>query len=177
MEADQLSVDIAATGELALTNLRIANTSSIVDGYSVETPGAPEWLKVEAGQVQLLPGTKEYGAAPSSDRLRNVGSTQRDRLTVRVESLSQAPAHVDLSVLVVVPALDVPVRVHAEPRMLRVRDRDSAVCDLVVDNSASNRPAHLRFAGSDPELASDSLSIRWSWMSRQAQPERSGSPP
>ncbi|HEY6812724.1 MAG TPA: hypothetical protein VI074_08535, partial [Propionibacteriaceae bacterium] len=39
------------------------------------------------------------------------------------------------------------------PTVLRVRDRDDATCTVVVDNSSSNHPVQLRFAGSDPELA------------------------
>jgi hypothetical protein len=49
--------------------------------------------------------------------------------------------------------VDVPVRLHPEPSLLRVRDRDTAQCTVFVDNSNSNRPVPLRFAGSDPELA------------------------
>jgi hypothetical protein len=54
---------------------------------------------------------------------------------------------------VIVPILDAPVRLLAQPSLLRVRDRDTAEGSLVVDNSSSNRPVRLRFSGSDPELA------------------------
>ena len=153
VEADQFSVDVAATGEPTLINLRIANTSTIVDGYAVETPDAPEWLTVKGGQIQLLPGTEETVPLRLQIISDTLVPTQNTTLTIRIMSLSQAPAHFDLSVGVMVPALDVPVRVHAEPRMLRVRDQDNAEFDLVIDNSASNRSVGLSFAGSDPELA------------------------
>lgn len=153
IEADQMSVDLAATGEPAVIKLLIANTSSIVDGYGIEPLDAPPWLTVHGDEVQLLPGTEEMVPL----RLRIVSEalvpTQETRLTIRIKSLSQAPAHRDFSVGIVVPPLNIPVRVHAEPSMLRVKDRDSAGCDLVVDNSASNRSVHLSFSGSDPELA------------------------
>ncbi|MEO7587039.1 MAG: zinc ribbon domain-containing protein [Arachnia sp.] len=152
-EADQDAVDVVATGEPTLLQLRIANTSSIVDGYAVETPGAPAWLHAEADQIQLLPGAEAILVL----RLRILSDTlvpaQEAHLTLRVTSLSQAPAHVDVRVSVAVPALDVPVRVHAEPSMVRTSDRDSADCVLLVDNSGGNRPVDLRFTGSDPEMA------------------------
>ncbi len=152
VEADQPSVELAATGEPALVTLRVANTSSIVDGYAVEATNAPAWLALDSEPVQLLPGTEE--AVPL--RLRVVSDmlvpAHKGRLTLRVESLSQAPAHSYLLVEFVVPPIDVPVRVHAEPRMLRARDRASAECDLVLDNSSSNQAVRLSFAGSDPEL-------------------------
>lgn len=153
VEVDHVSVGLAATGEPALIHVGIANTSSIVDGYVVEAPGAPEWLKVEADQIQLLPGTEKTLAL----RLRIVSETlvpvQESLLALRITSLSQASAHFDFAVPIVVQALDVPVEMRAEPSMLRVRDRDTAECHLVVDNSASNRPVRLSFTGSDPELA------------------------
>ena len=144
---------MAATGEPAVLTVRVANTSSIVDGYAVAAPGAPGWLTVQAGDVQLLPGTEES----RSIRLRVVSPTlvpaQQIRLVVNIRSTSQAPAYLDLPVLVTVPVRDAPVGLRAEPRLLRVRDRDTAACTVLVDNSRSNRPARIRLSGSDPEQA------------------------
>jgi hypothetical protein len=82
----------------------------------------------------------------------NLVPAQQLQLMLRIRSMSQAPAHADLPVLVTVPVLDVPIRLHPEPSLLRVRDRDSAQCTVVVDNS-SNRRVQLRFTESDSELA------------------------
>jgi hypothetical protein len=78
---------------------------------------------------------------------------QQLHVTLRIRSLSQAPAQAELPIQVTVPAIDAPVRLHAEPSVLRVRDRDTASCTVVVDNSMSNQLVQLRFSGSDPELA------------------------
>ena len=151
--SEQAAVTVAATGEPAVLTVRVTNTSSIVDGYAVEAPEAPGWLTVEADDVQLLPGTEET----LSVRMRVVSPTlvpaQQIRLVLSIRSTSQAPAHLDLPVLVTVPVLDVPVGLRAEPRLLRVRDRDTAACTVLVDNSRSNRPARIRLSGSDPEQA------------------------
>jgi hypothetical protein len=150
--AEQRGVTVPATGEPATLTLRVMNTSAIVDGYVVEAPGVPEWLHLDPSQVRLLPGSEE----PLPVRLwvssANLVPAQQLQLMLRIRSMSQAPAHADLPVLVTVPVLDVPIRLHPEPSLLRVRDRDSAQCTVVVDNS-SNRRVQLRFTGSDSELA------------------------
>ena len=116
-------------------------------------PTHPSWLILEPTQVSLLPGAED--GLPV--RLRVVADTlvpaQQFRLVLRINSLSQAPAHQDLPVLVTVPVVDAPVRLRAEPRLIRVRDHDTAACTVAVDNSSSNRVARLQFSGSDPELA------------------------
>ena len=151
--AEQREVTVPATGEPAALPLRVMNTSAIVDGYAVDAPGAPEWLTVEPSQVRLLPGVED--APPVRMRVTSATLVPAQRLHVllRIRSMSQAPAHADVPVLVIVPVLDVPVRLNPQPRLLRVRDRDTAECTISVDNSSSNRPVQLRFAGTDPELA------------------------
>jgi hypothetical protein len=72
---------------------------------------------------------------------------QQLHVTLRIRSLSQAPAQAELPIQVTVPAIDAPVRLHAEPSVLRVRDRDTASCTVVVDNSMSNQLVQLRFSG------------------------------
>lgn len=153
LASDHPEVTVPATGEPAGLTVRVTNTSSIVDGYTVVAPGAPSWLILEATQVSLLPGAEDELPV----RMRVVADTlvpaQQIRLVLRINSLSQEPAHRDLPVLVTVPVVDVPVRLRAEPRLIRVRDQDTAGCTVVVDNSSSNRVARLQFSGSDPELA------------------------
>jgi hypothetical protein len=151
--AEQREVTVPAMGEPAVLALRVMNTSAIVDGYAVEAPGAPEWLTVESNEVRLLPGTEDALAVRMRVTSATLVPAQQLQVLVRIRSMSQAPAHADLPVLVIVPVLDVPVRLDPQPRLLRVRDRDTAECTVIVDNSSSNRPARLRFTGSDPELA------------------------
>lgn len=153
ISAEPRDVTIPATGEQATFALRVMNTSAIVDGYAVEAPGAPEWLHVDPGQVSLLPGSEEVVTARLQVSAATLVPAQQLQVTLRIRSMSQAPAHADFSVLVTVPIVDVPVRLHPEPSLLHVRDRDTAQCSVFVDNSNSNRPVQLRFVGSDPELA------------------------
>jgi hypothetical protein len=151
--AAQREVVVPATGEPAVLLVQVINTSAIIDGYSIEALDAPPWLQVESSQVHVLPDSEE----PLSITMRVASPApvpaQQIQLTVRIWSLSQAPAHVLLPLVITVPVLDVPVRLYAEPSVLRALDQDSATCKLVMDNSASNRPVQLHLVGSDPKLA------------------------
>jgi hypothetical protein len=151
--ADRPEVAVSATGEPAVLHVQIMNTSADVDGYAVEPVGTPRWLQLESSQVRVLPGSQE--ALPVIMRVVSptLVPAQRIQIILRIRSLSRGPAHAVLPVSITVPVLDAPVRLHAEQTVLRVRDRDSATCTVVVDNSGSNHPVHLRFAGSDPERA------------------------
>lgn len=147
------AVTVPVTGESATISIKIANTSSIVDGYLVEAPGAPEWLVVEASQLQLLPGTDEVLAVELRIASETLVPAQQFRVVLRVRSMAQGSAQAGLPVLVSVPVVDAPVLLRGEPRLVRVRDRDTAECVIVADNSRSNRPVKLTFSGSDPEMA------------------------
>jgi hypothetical protein len=151
--AKQREVTVPATGEPAGLAVQVTNTSTIVDGYLVEASNAPDWLALESGQVRLLTGTDEVLQVKMRVVSVALVPAQQFKLVLRIRSISQAPAQLDLPVLVTVPVIDVPVRLHAEPSLLRVRDSDTAECTLVVDNSSSNRLVKLRISGSDPELA------------------------
>ena len=145
--AEQREVVVPPTGEAAVLTLRVMNTSAIVDGYVVESPDAPHWLQVEPAQLRLLPGSEEVLLARMRVSSTTLVPAQQLHVTLRIRSLSQAPAQAELPVQVTVPAIDAPVRLHAEPSVLRVRDRDTASCTVVVDNSMSNQLVQLRFSG------------------------------
>jgi hypothetical protein len=151
ISAEQRELALPATGEPAVLHMYVVNTSAIVDGYAAEPVSAPQWLRVESSQVRVLPGGEE--ALPVI--MRAISPTlvpaQRIQIMLRIRSLNRGPAHAVLPILITVPLLDAPVRLHAEPNVLRVRDSDSATCTVVVDNSSSNHPVQVRFAGSDPE--------------------------
>src|SRR4051812_34856397 len=148
---EQHEVTVPATGEPATLEVRVTNASTIVDGYRLEAVGAPPWLTVESDQVELLPDATQALRV----RLRISSSTlvpaQVLPTVLRVSSMEQAPAYVDLPVRVTVPVVDVPVQLRAEPRLLRVRDAETVEFTVLAD-SRSNRPVQLRFGGSDPEL-------------------------
>ncbi len=142
-----------ATGQPADLALRVVNTSSIVDGYTLEIPGAPDWLTVDWRQVQLLPGAEETIPVRLAARAAGLVPAQQIPLDLRVRSSTEPSAHIDVPILVTVPALDVPIRLQAEPSLLRLRDQDSASGTLLVDNGHSNRRVQVRLLGTDPELA------------------------
>jgi len=52
-----------------------------------------------------------------------------------------------------VQVVDAPVSVRIEPSIARAKDVDITRLSVIVDNAAANRPATVRLAGSDPELA------------------------
>jgi hypothetical protein len=151
--AEQREITVPATGEPGSLTVQVTNSSAIVDGYELAAPDAPEWLQLETSQVRLLPGTEDVLTVTARVASATLVPAQRLPLLLRIRSMSQAPAHLDLPIMVIVPILDVPVRLLAQPSLLRVRDRDTAECTVVVDNSNSNRPVRLRFSGNDPELA------------------------
>jgi hypothetical protein len=101
----------------------------------------------------LLPSTDEAVMVRMRVASATLVPAQELQVVLHVRPVTQASAHLEVPVLVTVLVLDVPVRLRAEPRVLRVRDRDTAECMLVVDNSSSNHPVQIRFSGSDPEMA------------------------
>ena len=153
VEAPSSDVVVALDGSSSELVLQVRNCSDIVDGYEVDVSGAPVWLKVEAQPLRLLPDSTE----PLAVRFRLVSESLvpagQGTVRLRVRSLTQAPASQIVAVTVTVPVVEAPVAMRTEPRVVRVRDVDTARFVVNLDNSASNRTARLRLAGTDPELA------------------------
>lgn len=166
------AVTVPATGEPAAVAVEIANTSNIVDGYRVVISGAPGWLLVDSGQLQLLPGTRE--TLPVQLRIVSPAlvPAQRFRAVLQVHSTVQDSALIELPLDITVPVVEAPVQLRAEPQLVRVRDQDTAESMIMVDNSRSNRPVSLTFSGSDAELA-----VRFSFQPKTLEvgPGRTGS--
>ena len=133
--------------------LMIRNLSNIVDGYAVDVGGAPPWLVVVSDQLRLLPDTEDRIVVRFRIASATLVPAGEGSVRLRVRSLTRAPAHEIVSVVVSVPVVDAPVTVRVEPSIARVKDLDTARLSVVVDNAAANRPATVRLAGSDPELA------------------------
>jgi len=153
ISAEQKAVTVPATGEPATLTVRVMNTSTIVDGYGVEAPGAPGWLRVESDPIHLLPGTEEALAVRLRVNSTTLLPAQQIPLMLRVRSMTQAGVQQEVPIEVTVPIVDIPVQLRAEPRLLRVKDTETSRCTILVDNSRSNRPMLLRFSGSDAEQA------------------------
>lgn len=145
-------IAVPATGEPAVLSITVTNLSPIVDGYQVAPVSAPSWLVVDADQPRLLPNTEGTLAIRFRAVAPGLVAAQRLRVMLAVRSLSQAPAQVELPVEVTVSAIDLPVRLRAEPRLLRLRDDAPGTFTVSADNPG-NRTVRLRLSGSDPELA------------------------
>jgi hypothetical protein len=152
-KAEQDDASVPPTGEPVTLRIRVLNTSTIVDGYRVEALEPPAWLTVKSNQVQLLPGTDAVLDVQLRAKAETLVPAQQLRVALRVASMAQAPAHVDLPVGLTVPVVEAPVQLRAEPRLLRLRDRDTAEFAVTADNAGSNRTVTLRFSAADPELA------------------------
>jgi P pilus assembly chaperone PapD len=139
-----------STVELALT---IRNLSDIVDGYAVDVGGAPPWLVVASDQLRLLPDTEDRLLVRFRVDSITLVPAGECSVRLRVRSLTRAPAHEIVQVTLSIPVVDAPVTVRVEPSIARAKDVDTARMAVVVDNAAANRPATVRLAGSDPELA------------------------
>lgn len=151
--SERRQVVVPATGEPAVIEVQVTNTSTIVDGYTLEAVGAPGWLVAEVDGLELLPDAT--GTLPVRLRASSPTLVPAQVLTtvLRVTSIEGAPAYAELPVEVTVPVVDAPVQLRAEPRLLRVRDGETAEFTVLADNTRSNRAVQLRFGGSDPELA------------------------
>lgn len=153
VRTEQETVTVPVSGEPVQLGLVIVNRSAIVDGYEVDASGAPGWLRIESSTVRLLPGSEDRLVVSfriESEVLVPAGSGIV-RLSVR--SLAQPSARETVSVTVVVPVVEAPVQLRAEPSVVRIRDVETGRFVVVVDNSDSNRAARLRLSGTDPELA------------------------
>ena len=119
----------------------------------MDVGGAPPWLVVASDQLRLLPDTEDRLVVRFRiDSATLVPAGERS-VRLRVRSLTRAPAHEIVAVTLSVPVVDAPVTVRVEPSIARAKDVDTARLAVVVDNAAANRPATVRLAGSDPELA------------------------
>ena len=145
--AEQREIALPATGEPAVLTLQVINTSDIVDGYLVESLSAPRWLLLEPAQLRLLPGSEDAMAVRMRVSSATLVAAQTTDVMLRIRSMSQAPAEAELPVRITVPAIEAPVQLHPEPSLLRVRDRDTGSCTVVVDNSQSNQRVGFEILG------------------------------
>lgn len=165
-EAD---LTLAVDGTPLTVTVNVANTSSVVDGYVLEAVDAPHWLLASPARLELLPGTQ--GVIEAELRIASAGlvPAQQLPLLLRVHNTSGRASHHDVPVRVTVPVLEAPVEVRTEPRMVRTRDLEPAVCTVIVDNSRSNHWAQVRLSAVDAEHV-----VRVTWVSSHLQVPPSG---
>lgn len=132
-------------------DVRIHNTSSIVDGYTVAAPHAPPWLKIEHPEIRLLTDEEKVTTVSLSIRPEYNVYVQRLRLRVQICSVEDPAKRTDAELTVVVPRVGGPVAISAEPPVLRLRDETSGRFRIRLDNRGSNYPQRYALTGSDPE--------------------------
>jgi hypothetical protein len=144
--------------------VNLVNTSTVVESYAVEALDAPPWLEVRPGQTELLPTTSGTAVAQLRIASSRLVAAQQVSVVLRVQSTTQQAAYQDLPLRVTVPVVTGPLEVRAEPRMLRARDSEPAVCRVVVSNTRSNRWAQVTLTTGDPEQV-----VRATWEARKLQ--------
>jgi hypothetical protein len=132
-------------------DVRIHNTSSIVDGYTVAAPDAPPWLKIDHPEIRLLTDEEKVTTVSLSIRPEYNVYVQRLRVRVQICSVEDPAKRTDAELTVVVPRVGGPVAISAEPPVLRLRDETSGRFRIRLDNRGSNYPQRYALTGSDPE--------------------------
>ena len=132
-------------------DIRIHNTSSIVDGYTVAAPHAPPWLKIDHPEIRLLTDEEKVTTVSLGIRPEYDVYVQRLRLRVQICSVEDPAKRTDVELIVVVPRVGGPVAITAEPNLLRLRDETTGRFRIRLDNKGSNYPQRYALTGSDPE--------------------------
>jgi hypothetical protein len=132
-------------------DVRIHNTSSIVDGYTVDAPHAPPWLKIDHPEIRLLTDEEKVTTVSLGIRPEYDVYVQRLRLRVQICSVENPAKRTDAELIVVVPRVGGPVAISAEPNLLRLRDEITGRFRIRLDNKESNYPQRYALTGSDPE--------------------------
>jgi hypothetical protein len=132
-------------------DIRIRNRSSIVDGYTVAAPRAPEWLSITHPEIRVL--TDEESVTTVSLTIRDGFDVyvQRFRLPLQICSVEDPAKRADAELVVTVPRTGGPITMTAEPQVLRLRDQTGGRLRLRLDNSGSNYPQRYSLSGTDPE--------------------------
>jgi hypothetical protein len=132
-------------------DVRIRNTSSIVDGYTVMALNAPKWLEIQHPEIRLLTDEESDTTVTFSVRPGFDIYVQRFRLPIRICSVEDPSKRTDAEIIVVVPRIGGPITIVAEPQVVRLRDQTSGRFRLRLDNTGSNYPQRYALSGSDPE--------------------------
>ena len=145
---EQVLLDPATGGSF---DLRIRNTSPIVDGYTVEAPHAPEWLEIRCPEIRLLTDEEQVTTVALAVRPQFDLYVQRLRLVLQVCSVEDPAKRTSVQLVVTVPRTGGPVTLRAEPPVVRLRDQLTGRFALRMDNTGSNYPQRYALTGTDPE--------------------------
>jgi hypothetical protein len=148
LESPEVVLDPAEGGTV---DIRIHNTSSIVDGYTVEAPNGPPWLTITQPEIRLLTDQEEVFTVTLGMRPEYAVYVQRLRLRVQICSVEDPAKRTDAELVVVVPRVGGPVTITPEPHLIRLRDATTGRFRIRLDNTGSNYPQRYALTGSDPE--------------------------
>lgn len=146
--AEPTAVTADLDGRPVPVTVRVFNLSGIVDGYRIDAPAAPHWLRVEPADVRLLPGTDGAVEIPFSVPNADRVPAHDTEVRLRVRSVANPDLARSLHIAVSLPAVDADVALTLEPEMLH---GDRAVAHLTAHNRQGNVPVHLRLRGGDAE--------------------------
>lgn len=148
LETPEVELDAAQGGTF---DVRIRNTSTIVDGYTVDAPHAPPWLTITPPEIRLLTDEEDVFTVSLSMSPRYNVFVQRLRLPLQITSVEDPAKRTDVELLVVVPRIGGPVAMTAEPHLIRLRDGTTGRFRIRLDNRGSNYPQRFALIGSDLE--------------------------
>jgi hypothetical protein len=146
--AEPTAVVADLSGRPVTVTVRVFNLSGIVDGYQIDAPAAPAWLRVEPADVRLLPGTDGEVEIPFAVLNADRVPAHDVEVRLRVRSIADPDVARSLYVTVSLPAVDADIALTLAPAMLH---GNRAVANLTAHNRVGNVPVRLRLRGGDPE--------------------------
>ncbi|WP_127794452.1 hypothetical protein [Agromyces sp. LHK192] len=155
IEAPDASLEVTeamvAPGAAATVVLKLANPSSIVDGYDVTPVAAPDWVDVTVGDTHLMPG--QEGAVPITITLREgvLVLAQRIALTLRISSRAEPERAAEVTLQLTVPPLGPSATLEVRPSLIRLEDHAAGEFTVRLDNRAANFPQTVRLTATDAE--------------------------
>jgi hypothetical protein len=150
IDLDQSKAVLRPDVSVAL-QMRIRNSSTIVDAYSVMAESAPGWLTVGCPEVRLMPGESDYATVELGMLAGRFVEAQAITVRLRVYSLRDKAGFADVPVELTIPRYGRPVAIQTHPALLRLTDTTSVRVQVILDNAASNYARRLALTGFDSE--------------------------
>lgn len=137
--------------EGATVEMRIFNTSPIVDGFRIDMVTPPAWLTLAHNEISLYPNRDESISITFGIGRDSLVPAQTIQVGLRIRSLTNPDKYAEARVKLTVPRVGGPVSIRTRPTLVRLNDETTGRVQISLDNSASNYPQRLELAGSDAE--------------------------
>ena len=135
--------------------LRVRNTSKIVDAFRVDMVGAPPWLVIESAEVRVLPDEDATLLAVLAIEPGARVAAQTVDVTLRVSSLRDTDQFVYTGVSLTVARSGAPLKLDVRPALIRLGDTRDGRFHAVLDNSDSNFGRRVTIDVTDDQAAMD----------------------